>query len=885
MSASGLPSGVTIAGATIAAGSTSATLNVSAAASAAVGNASVTITASASGVTSSTAVLTLTIQVSAENGFDPSISVPAVDITQGASQSLTINVNRANGFAGPVTFSARNVPTGLTVSFDPMVVTGTQTTLSLEADPGLAPGDYTVTIDAEADDAGSAAGGASGVAAMVTMSFTITVSIMAAGGGGTPAFSLSLSATDVTVARGGADAVILDVIRSGGFIGPVDLTISGQPAGMTVTATPASVTGDQSTIDVVVGATTPLGVHVITIDGSGTGVSDQSVDLTVTVVGPDGFTIALVSSSETIPRGGNGGTNLTVTRMGTFTGPVQLSTSGAPAGMTVTPNPASVTGTSANIDVVVGAAVPLGDHVITIDGTGTGVPAQSVEFTVTVVAAAGFTMALGSSSVTVPQGGTTDVLLTITLVGGFTGPVQLSTSGAPGGMTVTPDPASVTGTTADIDVVVGGSVTPGAYPITITGTGAGVTNQVATLTVNVTASGGGGSGNVSWTFCDQSGIPLWLGAKDGHGGSWNEVTPAGMTYNFNVSSVGGVAWVTEDDVGEFSVIQWYGDATLLQSLGSGFCQGNGLQKDIMGSVASLGAVDQATISMGGTSAVAGLQVGLNFTLQGVNDGLPQDLVAARQAFSGTSFVTDKVIIRRGLNPAPGSTLPVLDFGSGEAFDPITGNVTINNLGSDQALVTSLFATSSLAAGTLQSGLAPGGAAQTFVGIPASQTISGDLHFINASTFTAAPPFMLRNTSIYAADASTPKTITLGPHLNTATVTAPVVTPNPLLRVQYARQAEYDKLFTFGGGQSVGTGNRSFIVIMQSDYVGAGDVDFTMPDLVPAGFQSIWGLVPGSEVNYVFGASTWSGAGTAAAPIVDRRPHYGGLPRRGDHAVT
>ncbi len=197
VSASGLPSGVTIAGATIAAGSTSATLNVSAAASAAVGNASVTITASGSGVTSSTAVLTLTIQVSAENGFDPSISVPAVDITQGASQSLTINVNRANGFAGPVTFSARNAPTGLTVSFDPMVVTGTQTTMSIEADQGLAPGDYTITIDAEADDAGAASIGAAGVSAMITKSFTIMVSIMAPGGGGTPAFSMSLSATDV----------------------------------------------------------------------------------------------------------------------------------------------------------------------------------------------------------------------------------------------------------------------------------------------------------------------------------------------------------------------------------------------------------------------------------------------------------------------------------------------------------------------------------------------------------------------------------------------------------------------------------------------------------------------------------------------------------------
>ena len=112
LSAAGMPSGVTLAGATIAASSSSAELTVNASASAAVGAATVTITAAGTGVIATTAALSLTIQISAENGYNPSISVPSVDVTQGASQSVTIDVNRESGFAGAVTFSARDVPNG-----------------------------------------------------------------------------------------------------------------------------------------------------------------------------------------------------------------------------------------------------------------------------------------------------------------------------------------------------------------------------------------------------------------------------------------------------------------------------------------------------------------------------------------------------------------------------------------------------------------------------------------------------------------------------------------------------------------------------------------------------------------------------------------------------
>ena len=50
--------------------------------------------------------------------------------------------------------------------------------------------------------------------------------------------------------------------------------------------------------------------------------------------------------------------------------------------MTVVPNPASVAGDRSTIDVTVAESVTVGNHIITIDATGSEVPAQSVQLTV-----------------------------------------------------------------------------------------------------------------------------------------------------------------------------------------------------------------------------------------------------------------------------------------------------------------------------------------------------------------------------------------------------------------------------------------------------------------------------------------------------------------------
>jgi hypothetical protein len=80
---------------------------------------------------------------------------------------------------------------------------------------------------------------------------------------------------------------------------------------------------------------------------------------------------------------------------------------------------------------------------------------------------------------------------TLTRSGGFTGIVTFNATGAPTGVSATAGTPTTNGnvTTAVFTVSVGPAVTPGTYPITITGSGSGVDPKSAVFTLTVTAAG------------------------------------------------------------------------------------------------------------------------------------------------------------------------------------------------------------------------------------------------------------------------------------------------------------------------------------------------------------------------------------------------------------
>jgi hypothetical protein len=77
-----------------------------------------------------------------------------------------------------------------------------------------------------------------------------------------------------------------------------------------------------------------------------------------------------------------------------FSGAVNLALSGAPAGVTVTASPTTMTGASATLDVAAALSVAAGNYPITVTGTGSGVAQQTATFNVQVTPGAG-----GSSNV------------------------------------------------------------------------------------------------------------------------------------------------------------------------------------------------------------------------------------------------------------------------------------------------------------------------------------------------------------------------------------------------------------------------------------------------------------------------------------------------------
>jgi kumamolisin len=198
-------------------------------------------------------------------------------------------------------------------------------------------------------------------------------------------FSLSASPASVTVAQGGAGSSTITSTVSGGFNSAVSLSASGQPAGVTVGFSPASITGTgSSTLSITVGSATVAGTYNITVTGtSGSTVHTTTVSLTVT--NPNaGFSISASPASISIARRSSGNVTVTTAVTGGFNSAIGLSASGEGSNVTVSFSPASITGAgSSTMTITVARRATTGSRTVTITGTsGSTVHSTSVVLTV-----------------------------------------------------------------------------------------------------------------------------------------------------------------------------------------------------------------------------------------------------------------------------------------------------------------------------------------------------------------------------------------------------------------------------------------------------------------------------------------------------------------------
>jgi cardiolipin synthase len=202
--------------------------------------------------------------------FTLAASPTALSVVQGGSGTSTMTTAVSGGFSSAVALTASGQPSGVTIGFNPASIaapgSGTSTMTATVAST-VAAGTYPITV--------TATGG--GLTQTATVSLTVTQAVL-------PGFSISASPAALTVAEGSAGSSTITSTVTGGFDSAVTLTASGEPTGVTVAFSPASITGaGPSTMTATVASTAAAGTYPITITGtSGSTTETATVSLTVT---------------------------------------------------------------------------------------------------------------------------------------------------------------------------------------------------------------------------------------------------------------------------------------------------------------------------------------------------------------------------------------------------------------------------------------------------------------------------------------------------------------------------------------------------------------------------------------------------------------------------
>jgi len=195
-----------------------------------------------------------------------------------------------------------------------------------------------------------------------------------------PAFSITASPAAVSVVQGSSGGSTITTTVSGGFDSAIALTASGQPTGVTLTLSSASIAAPgsgSSTLTMAVASTTAAGTYTITVSATGGGITHTAtVALTVTAPTAGAFTISVSPTSGSLRQGQSGTATVTTAVSGGFDSAVVLSATGEPTGVTITFTPASIaapgSGTSSML-LTVSRTAKTGTYPITITGTGGGI--------------------------------------------------------------------------------------------------------------------------------------------------------------------------------------------------------------------------------------------------------------------------------------------------------------------------------------------------------------------------------------------------------------------------------------------------------------------------------------------------------------------------------
>jgi uncharacterized membrane protein len=427
------------------------------------GTYTLTITGTSGSLTHST---TVQLTITPAPDFSVSASPATQTVTAGSSAGYAVSVGSVGGFGGTVALSVSGVPANASASFSPAGVGAPDdSTLTVQAGGSTPAGFYTLTITATSG----------GTSHSTTVGFKVTAPSFPPAA---PGFSVAASPGSQSVVAGSAATYTVLVGASGSFGGTVGLSVAGLPAGATASFSPATVAAaSAATLVVSSTAATPAGTYTLTITAS-SGSTSHTATVTLVIAPPPDFTLKPEASARTVWEGKSASVAISVGATGGFSGAVGLSVEGLPAGITAVLAPTSITGSGmTNLTLKVGLHARPGRYTLAITGSSASLT-HTVQLTL-VVPMPDFALHPIATSRTVRRGGTTTYAVSVTDLGGFSGPVALSVSGLPSGASMMLSPRSVRGSrTLRLTVTASARTPTGRFTITVTATSGKLRHRV-----------------------------------------------------------------------------------------------------------------------------------------------------------------------------------------------------------------------------------------------------------------------------------------------------------------------------------------------------------------------------------------------------------------------
>ncbi|MDE3245496.1 MAG: hypothetical protein KGN80_05365, partial [Acidobacteriota bacterium] len=403
--------------------------------------------------------------------------------------------------------------------------------------------------------------------------------------------------------------------------------------------------------------------------------------------GTPSFSLSLNPSSLTLQQGASGTMLVTVAPQGGFNASVSWFHSGLPTGVVPTIGPAG-TALTYTLQLAVDNAAPAGSYTFTLTGRSTGVADAIVQGTLVIqnANAPSFSLSLNPSSISIAKGSSGSATVTVYPAGGFSGPVALSASGQPAGVTVDFSPSSAT-TSSSATFTVGSSVAAGTYPITINGTASNAPNASALVSLLVTQLVGGTQ--ITMIPCLQQNDVILFSVQDGSG-PWIAVAGNGGAYSFSLASGRGAVAITlrgqvrTDEIYTMVLMGSTAELALqMQDPCPNFQPVSGTY------TAGEGHVVAIDVGIAGTSNFTAPAGGNSpWTAPAVMRKPLGDLFAAESLPGGATL---KCILRRDI-PLSGSSPSVggdLNFGGAEAFVPGSAAITLSGLASGGQVITGI----------------------------------------------------------------------------------------------------------------------------------------------------------------------------------------------------